>query len=131
MFEFRVTADSPPFDPASRDCAALLTLLGGYAGVMGLMAIPVGLFVGPHILFMGLASVAFALLTVLLIHGLNRRHAAARWGVRVVAVTVAALGGAGAAAAWAEGPGGAVFWGVVCLAGLTLLTRSWWLPAAE
>ena len=128
MIEFRVSAGRPPLDPASRDCAALLTLLGGYAGVCSFPAIVAGLFVGPHILFAGIVCLAVVLLAVGLIWGLDRRAAAARWGTRVFAAAVAGLAGTAVVAAREDGPGGMIFWGVVVAAAVTLLVRSAWLP---
>ena len=128
MIEFRVTAGRPPIDPASRDCAALLTLLGGYAGVCSFPAILAGLFVGPHILFAGFGCLAISLFAVGLIWGLDRRLAVARWGTRAFAVAVAGLAGTAVVAARGEEVGGMIFWGVAAAAAVSLLVRSAWLP---
>ena len=125
--EFRLTANSPASNAATRDCSVLLGLLIALAGVFGFPAVVVGSFVGPHILFTGLGLLAFAGVLALTIFGLERRSPVACWVLRVGAVAVAAIGISGLIAALGE-PGGAAAWGGIGLVGLVLLGRSWWLP---
>ena len=84
---------------AGRDCATLLTLLAFCFGLTGMPAVPVGLFVGPHIFFPALSMLAACVLCAWLAGRVGRGGRAVTWAARAVGAGLCVLGAAGVASA--------------------------------
>ena len=117
-----------PDDPATRDCRALLSLIGIAALSGGVPGIAVGLFVGPHVLFAAFALLGVAAVGGGLAWGLDRTSTVARWGTRAVGVLLSGSGACGLISTLPDELGAAGVNLYVLVVGGTLAVRAMRLP---
>jgi len=104
-----------------RVALGMAQVLAGYAAVMAVMLIPVGLFVGPHLLWAALGHALLAGTLVAGARGLERRKGWGRWLVAgVAALVMVGLPAALAIEGGADRPARAWFGGVAAYGAVLL-----------